>query len=200
MDDDKKTDIDWNTSLIDQLDWHWHGQLRPRLEGLTDAEYFWEPVADCWSIRRREAAGPGAAGSGDFVMDQADPTPEAPPVTTVAWRLAHIIVGCLSVQNAALFGGPPADYQTFEFAGTAERALDQLDGAYLRWRTGVRGLGAEGLARPCGPAYGPYADSPLADLILHINREVIHHGAEIALLRDLYRSRPTNTEAARHAL
>jgi hypothetical protein len=23
-------------------------------------------------------------------------------------------------------------------------------------------------------------------LILHINREVIHHGAEIALLRDLY--------------
>lgn len=24
------------------------------------------------------------------------------------------------------------------------------------------------------------------DLILHVNREVIHHGAEIALLRDLY--------------
>lgn len=23
-------------------------------------------------------------------------------------------------------------------------------------------------------------------LVLHINREVIHHGAEIALLRDLY--------------
>jgi hypothetical protein len=28
---------------------------------------------------------------------------------------------------------------------------------------------------------------PLAELVLHINREVIHHGAEIALLRDLYR-------------
>ena len=26
----------------------------------------------------------------------------------------------------------------------------------------------------------------MIDLILHINREVIHHGAEIALLRDLY--------------
>lgn len=24
------------------------------------------------------------------------------------------------------------------------------------------------------------------DLVLHINREVIHHGAEIAVLRDLY--------------
>jgi hypothetical protein len=29
----------------------------------------------------------------------------------------------------------------------------------------------------------------MAALVLHINREVIHHGAEIALLRDLYRWR-----------
>jgi hypothetical protein len=28
-----------------------------------------------------------------------------------------------------------------------------------------------------------------AALILHIHRELIHHGAEIALLRDLYRHR-----------
>ena len=26
----------------------------------------------------------------------------------------------------------------------------------------------------------------MLDLILHINREVIHHGAEIACVRDLY--------------
>ena len=45
------------------------------------------------------------------------------------------------------------------------------------------------LARPCGPAEGPYADYPMAALVLHINREVIHHGAEVALLRDLYRAR-----------
>lgn len=25
--------------------------------------------------------------------------------------------------------------------------------------------------------------------MLHVNREVIHHGAEVALLRDLYRAR-----------
>jgi hypothetical protein len=51
----------------------------------------------------------------------------------------------------------------------------------------VRALGEEGLARPCGPVEGPFADEPLAALLLHIHREVIHHGAEIALLRDLYR-------------
>jgi hypothetical protein len=29
----------------------------------------------------------------------------------------------------------------------------------------------------------------MAALVLHINRETIHHGAEVALLRDLYRVR-----------
>lgn len=28
-------------------------------------------------------------------------------------------------------------------------------------------------------------------LILHINREAIHHGAEVLLLRDLYRHQPS---------
>jgi hypothetical protein len=51
----------------------------------------------------------------------------------------------------------------------------------------VRSLGTAGLARPQGPISPPeYADAPLAKLILHIHREVIHHGAEICLLRDLY--------------
>ncbi|PRC44551.1 serine/arginine repetitive matrix protein 1, partial [Mycobacterium sp. ITM-2017-0098] len=31
------------SQLAEQLDWHWTGQLRPRLDGLTDDEYFFEP-------------------------------------------------------------------------------------------------------------------------------------------------------------
>jgi hypothetical protein len=50
-------------------------------------------------------------------------------------------------------------------------------------------LGAVGLTRPCGPAEGPYAEAPLAALVLHINREVLHHGAEVALLLDLFANR-----------
>ena len=50
----------------------------------------------------------------------------------------------------------------------------------------MRGLDDDGLAEPVGPAEGPYAEAPCAALVLHIHREVIHHGAEIALLRDLY--------------
>jgi hypothetical protein len=180
-------DIDWNPLLVDQVDWHWQAQLRPRLDGLDDKEYFWEPVADCWSILRRgENRGVTTFGGGDFVIERAWPNPTPAPVTTIAWRLAHIIVGCLGVRVASQFGGPPVDHETFEYAGTAWEALAQLDDAYARWIGGVRGLGDDGLARPCGPAEGPFADLPLAALVLHIHREVLHHGAEIALLRDLY--------------
>ncbi|MFB9719683.1 DinB family protein [Planobispora longispora] len=184
--------MNWNHLLTEQLDWHWENHLRPGLDGLTDDEYFWEPVDGCWSVRPRGAAGaPIAAGSGDLVIEFAIPEPDPAPVTTIAWRLGHLIVGVLGGRAGSHFGAPAVDYRSFAYAGTAEEALRQLDGAYAAWRDGARGLGAEGLARPCGPAEGPYAEEPMAALVLHINREVLHHGAEILLLRDLYRDRRT---------
>ena len=63
------------------------------------------------------------------------------------------------------------------------------DDAYEAWTAGIATLDEQGLANPVGPSEGPYADRSYAALILHISREVIHHGAEVALLRDLYRAR-----------
>jgi DinB superfamily len=189
-------DIDWNAELRSQLEWHWDNQLRPRLDGLTDEEYFWEPAPGCWSLRPRgQAATEKAAGGGALVLEYQYPPPRPEPLTTIAWRLAHIIVPVLGVRSASHFGGPPADFGTFEYAQTAKDALRQLDDAYAVWIGGVRDLGADGLARPCGQAEGPFAAYPLASLVLHIHREVIHHGAEISLLRDLY-SRKGGTGAA----
>ncbi|MGH4019544.1 MAG: DinB family protein [Pseudonocardiaceae bacterium] len=184
------TDIDWNRELLEQLGWHWEQQLRPRLDGLSDEEYFWEPVEGCWNVRPRGAStAPVQAGSGAFTIDFAFPEPDPAPVTTIAWRLGHVIVGVLGMRAGNHFGARPVDYETFDYAGTAAGALRQLDEMYAAWTGGVRALGAEGLARPCGPAEGPFAEYPMAALVLHINRETIHHGAEIALLRDLYRHR-----------
>ena len=42
-------DLAWNELLLDQIDWHWTRQAGPRLDGLSDEEYLWEPVVDCWS-------------------------------------------------------------------------------------------------------------------------------------------------------
>jgi hypothetical protein len=182
-------DINWSDLAVEQLDRHWSHQLRPRLDGLTDAEYFWEPTPGCWNVRRRgESSAPITAGVGEFVVEFELPEPDPVPVTTIAWRLAHLVVGVFGHRNAKHFGGPEAEYPTFEYAGTARQALAQLDEGYAAWIAGVRGLGAEGLTLPCGPAEGPFADDPMGALVLHINREVIHHGAEISLLRDLYRA------------
>jgi hypothetical protein len=181
------TTLDWNAELVDQLDLHWTTQLRPRLDGLTDDEYTWEPVPGCWSLRpRAEAATPMAAGAGELVLDFAYPQPDPAPVTTIAWRIGHLIVGVLGARVASHFGGPPVDYMTYEWPATAADALAALDANYVAWTAGVRSLDDARLAEPVGPAEGPWAEKPYATLILHINREMIHHGAEIALLRDLY--------------
>ena len=181
------TQLTWNPLLREQLTWHWTHQLRARLEGLSDDEYFWEPVPGCWNVRPRgTGAAPVQAGSGPMTIDFEWPEPDPPPMTTIAWRLGHVIVGVLAVRNASHFGRAPVDYQSFDYAGTAAAALTQLDTEYATWLTGVEFLGEAGLARPCGEAEGPYADLPMAALVLHINRELIHHLAEVSLLRDLH--------------
>lgn len=177
----------WSDLLVDQLDWHWTHQLRARLEGLTDEEYLWEPAPGCWNLHPRgTGAAPIQGGSGAMTIDFAAPAPDPAPLTTIAWRLGHVIVGVLGMRNASHFGREPVDYLSFEYAETAAGALGQLDAEYARWREGVATLTEQELARPCGPTEGEYAEWPLAALVLHINREVIHHLAEVSLLRDLH--------------
>ncbi|WP_222854190.1 DinB family protein [Fodinicola acaciae] len=175
--------MNWSEQLADQLDWHWRNQLRERLEGLTDEEYLWQPVEGAWTVRPRTSD--DEPGTGDFTIDWMWPPPEPAPVTTIAWRLAHILVGVFGMRNASHFGGPPTHFSTYDYPGQAGVALARLDDAYKLWIESVRALDDDALARPCGPAE-PYPDLPMAALVLHIHREAIHHGAEIALLRDLY--------------
>jgi len=60
------------------------------------------------------------------------------------------------------------------------------------WLDGVRRLGEDGLDRPCGPSEGPFADAPLATLVLHIHRELIHHLAEVSPADGPLRARQEN--------
>jgi hypothetical protein len=175
----------WNALLREQLTWHWTNQLRDRLTGLTDEEYFWEPAPDCWNVRPRgTGSAPTQAGKGAMTIDFAYPQPSPPPFTTIAWRLSHVIVGVLAMRNATHFGRPATDYDGFAYAATAAEALTQLDDEYARWVAGVESLSDTDLLRPSGEP-GHEAD-PMAVLVLHINRETIHHLSEVCLLRDLY--------------
>jgi DinB superfamily len=190
--------VDWGRLLVGQLEFYWEVHLRPRLDGLTDEEYFWEPVEGCWSLRR--------ADDGRWRLDQRTPEPTPPPVTTIAWRLVHIGATCLANRASAFFGdgSVPADADMFDprhvpadLPGGAAEAIAFLERSYRRWHDGIAALDAEALARSLGPKGSVYADDPMAALIAHINREVMHHGAEICLLRDLYRATGASSRDSR---
>ncbi|MEU1981443.1 DinB family protein [Nocardia sp. NPDC019395] len=191
-------ELDWNRALREQFEAHWDHHVRARLQGLTDDEYFWSPVPHSWNVRPRgSSTAPVQAGAGEFTIDFAFPEPDPPPFTTIAWRLGHVIVGVLATRNAAHFGAPAASYETWEYAGNAATALDQLETHLGSWLAGVRDLGDTGLRRPAGPLE-PYPEASMADLVLHIHRELIHHLSEVCLLRDLYlHTHPTTNGATR---
>ncbi|WP_433654116.1 DinB family protein [Nocardia sp. CA-128927] len=179
-------ELDWNQSLREQWEFHWNHQLRARLDGLTDDEYFWSPVPDAWSVRPRgSSTAPIQAGAGDFTIEFAFPQPDPAPFSTIAWRLGHVIVGVLAARNAAHFGAPDASYETWQYADSAAMALDQLETQLDTWLAGVRSLGDAGLRVKVGDKE-PYPELAMADLVLHIHRELIHHLSEVCLLRDLY--------------
>src|SRR6516225_9263223 len=65
--------------LITAFDYVWD-RLTGRLSGLTDEEYFWEPVAGCWSLRQ--------GGDGRWHLDGAGWRPRPRPGAGDHHRLA----------------------------------------------------------------------------------------------------------------
>jgi hypothetical protein len=178
----------WRDLLLDQLDFYWDAHLWPRLDGLTDAEYLWEPATPAWSVRR----GPDGVAR----LEHEVPEPEVPPVTTIAWRMVHVGRDVLGRRARALFGptDAPPDADMFdarhwpEAPVTAEGGLAMLQEGYRSWRAGIANLDDVSLMKPIGPKGAGYADFPLAALVTHLSRETMAHGGEICLLRDLYRA------------
>jgi hypothetical protein len=185
--------INWSRSLIGQLDFYWEAHLRPRLDGLTDEEYFWEPVEGCWNLRPRD--------DGRWRMDGEPPPPELVeqglpgPFTTIAWRMNHIAIGCFESRYRAFFAdeGPtmwsPGDriFASGDLPGNAAAGIAYLTSAYTHWRDAIAGLTEDQLLTPLGEKGAYFGEHPMAELVLHLNREAMHHGGEICLLRDLYR-------------
>ncbi len=167
--------------LVDLSDFAW-ARLRTRIDGLTDHEYFWEPVPNCWTVRD--------VGNGIFEPDAATPgAPGAPPpLTTIAWRLAHIASALIEERNARWLGVPdPADgSDAHGHLETAAGAIAWTDRAYQLWRTVLTSVGEDELWQPMGPTATPFDTHDRASFALHVLDEMIHHGAEVALMRDLY--------------
>ena len=153
-------DRDLVRAVVGQIEYWWHGGFRRRIVGLTDDEYLWEPAPDCWTLHPTD--------DGKVLYDHEWPPPHPSPVTTIAWRLCHIGVGCLANRTSRLYPAQapaPLDQRMWEgpvpFPLSAADALDFLDKWWAAWtgssppaRTacGSRSATASGTFRPCSSA------------------------------------------------
>lgn len=142
--------------LAELSDYAWQ-RLRTRLDGLTDAEYQWQPVPD-----------------------------RDPPFTALPWRLNHIADFLTEARNASWLGLPATGAERDGEPATAAQILETLDAAYANWRALLDASTEESLAAPIGTPAGRYGGATRRSYVLHVLDELIHHGAEAALLRDLY--------------
>jgi hypothetical protein len=163
--------------IVATFDYVWE-RFSTRLDGLDDDEYFWEPVAGCWSLR--------PTGAGEWALDGGGgggPAPSPAPITTIAWRIGHVAGMAVGGFADRLFGDGRL---VLRYPPTAGAVPAFLADNYRVWRDGIGALDDDGWAKPLGDAWGPYAQESHAGLALHVLDEVVHHAAEIGLLRDLY--------------
>ncbi|MFD4228712.1 DinB family protein [Streptomyces sp. NPDC058545] len=162
---------------------------------MTDEEYLWEPVPGCWSVRRRAAGpGPGATvlvGAGDWGRDSAQPPhPTPPPFTTLAWRLSHLSE-LLALRADHTDGSHTLTRDDHVVAGDAAGAIAAFESAASAWREALLGADDAALDTVGHSTYphGSDPEDPFIETVWWVNQELLHHGAEIALIRDLFRAR-----------
>lgn len=168
----------WKNDLIDLADYAYL-RLRSRLEGISDDEYFWEPAPGCWTVRRTE--------TGEFSGDWHQPVWPA-PLTTIAWRVTHVINNLFDPRYATHLGLPAAAPPPHT-PGTATEALAALEAGFATTRSYLDALSDESLTETLGSIAGPWQHDDRGSFVLHMLDELIHHAAEIGVLRDLYRAK-----------
>jgi hypothetical protein len=158
-----------------------------RIDGLTDDEMLWEPVDGCMTVR-------------DGRMDPLPRDPHhydggpADPVTTIAWRLAHIAGDGLTnernVRWLAVDDAPdrPRPWERDGVPMTAGDMVSWVAASVDWWCELLLSCSDEHLAAPIGPIGGPFGEAPRAGFALHIGNDTTHHGGEVGVLRDLWRA------------
>ena len=181
-------------------------------EGLTDDEFFFEPVANTWSVRRRgQCTTEMPFGLGEWVVDFGRWGDAPEPMTTIAWLLWHMGSVPGRAVETEVFGGPhpyssgwTSPYLSHhEVFTTADRAVEALRAGWASLRSAIEALDDDGFERrfarytygrgpkPDGvlPIGEPGSLHPATVFAVAILNEVSHHGAQICMLRDLYAHR-----------
>lgn len=166
---------------MDQLRALWHrsgDRLERRLGGLTDAEFFWAPAEGAWTVR------PDPAAPSGWTYDYEVPDPSPAPVTTIAWRLVHLVADNEIYWEHA-FGPGRRNFPDLPVPGTAGEAVRAWQDSRAPVTAWLDRASDADLDEPRPSHLG--APKPAGEVVGILLDEQTHHGAEITLLRDLYR-------------
>jgi len=164
--------------------------LRRVLAGVSTDEFFWEPVAGCWTVHpRSQDRGVSADGSGDWVIDYDPSQPRPAPFTTIAWRTVHVAAVNYVYWDYA-FGSASLTFD-LDLPGDVDEATDWLFGSHQPVLDAVGALTDDDIDREVPTSWGERW--PLHRVVATLVSEQVHHGAEISLMRDLYRNRGSLT-------
>jgi hypothetical protein len=170
--------------LAEQLEEAYRG-LRERIEGLTDEEFWWEPVRDCWTVRRRP--------NGLWMVDYPDVHPDPPPFTTIAWRLDHL-AECKVMYHEYAFGAGRLTWPEIDSAHTTADAIAMLERGQRLLMSALDGMADDDLDAPRMTNWGE--EWPTWRVLWTMVDHDLHHGGEIGVLRDLYRERNMSDASA----
>jgi len=160
--------------------------LRRILTGITDPEFFWEPVSGCWTVHRRsEDRGVSANGIGEWVIDYDRSQPDPAPFTTIAWRTLHV-AGVNYLYWDYAFGSASLSFD-LGLPGDATEGTDWLFASHEPLLDALANLNDTDLDRLVPTNWGD--QWPVHQIFTTLINEQVHHAAEISLLRDLYRCR-----------
>ncbi|MYR59471.1 DinB family protein, partial [Streptomyces sp. SID625] len=109
---------------------------------------------------------------------------------TLAWRLSHL-GEMLALRADHTAGSHRLTRDDHPVPGSAAEALTALEAGASAWQRALLDVDDTALDTVgyCTYPHGGDAEEPFADIVWWVNQELLHHGAEIALLRDLHRDR-----------
>jgi hypothetical protein len=152
-------------------------RLEQRCQGLTDEELLWEPAADAWNL----TPDPERPGTWTYPYDYDPPSPH--PITTIGWRLVHIAADNWIYTEHA-FGAGVRNFPDLIVPGTAAEVLADWLASRVPVESWLDGAVDSDLAELRPSHLGD--DVAAGEVIRILLDELTHHGAEVALLRDLY--------------
>ena len=151
--------------------------IRAIVEDLSEDEFWWEPVASVWTVRKDS--------TGRWSADYPEPPHPVPaPFTTIAWRLVHV-GECKLMYHEYAYGPGKLSWPTLDSTHTAKDAIAALEQGHELLHADLARLADDDLEAQVKTNWGELW--PARQIFTTMINHDFQHGGEIGVLRDLYR-------------